>query len=58
MMLMAPITINLESVAIGVGSLDNATPTAKRPLHHAVSLALISPDSEQCGEDLALGLSG
>ena len=32
-------------------SLDNPTLTATRPLHHTVSVMLINPDSEQCGED-------
>ena len=31
-------------------SLDNQTPTAF-PLHHTVSVTLINPDREQCGED-------
>ena len=32
-------------------SLEDPTPTTTRPLHHAASVTLISPDSEQCGED-------
>ena len=30
--------------------LDVLTPTVTRPLHHTVSVTLINPDSEQCGE--------
>ena len=35
-------------------SLDDPTPTAGTPTHHKILLMLISPDGEQCGEDLSL----
>ena len=48
-------------------SIEDLMPTATCPLHHTVSVMIISPDSEQCGEDWhslpphykkVLGLSG
>ena len=32
-------------------SIEDPTSTATHPLHHTASVTLISPASEQCGED-------
>ena len=46
------IKVSVHSVLLETrASLDDLTPTATRPLHHAVSVMLINPETEWCGED-------